>query len=73
MEQIAIGNALTQPNANGEFTSLTETYMFDNRACYPPPARSGSIVPSAFRLIYALIANATRLQSREVNNVHTSN
>lgn len=29
-EQIGIGNALTQADANGEFASLTKTYALDN-------------------------------------------
>lgn len=58
MEQIAIGNALTQANANGEFTSLRKTYVLDNSILF-------ALVTRVLQRSSSLDANLIRLFDKQ--------
>lgn len=58
MEQIAIGNALTQANANGEFTSLRKTYVLDNSILF-------ALVTRVLQRSNSLDANLIRLFDKQ--------
>lgn len=79
MEQIAIGNALTQANANGEFTSLRKTYVLDNSILFALVARvlqrSSSLDANLIRLFdkqneMLFITGRFYLQSRSYDSIN---